>query len=39
MLRSKLAKHCVYYFYNLAKALLCSNTNRANAGSMPAVGE
>lgn len=39
MLRSKLAKYCVCYFHNLAKASLCSNANRANAGSMPAVEE
>jgi hypothetical protein len=39
MLRSKLAKHCIDYFYNLVKALRCSNTNRANPGSMPTVGE
>jgi hypothetical protein len=39
ILRSKLAKHCVYYFYNLVKALLCSNINRVNAGSIPTVGE
>ena len=39
MLRSKLAKYCVDYFYNLIKALLCSNTNRANTGSMLTVGE
>ena len=39
ILRSKLAKHCVDYFYNLVKTLLCSNTNRANAGSIPTVGE
>jgi hypothetical protein len=39
MLRSKLAKHCVDYFYHLVKALPCRNTNRANAGSMPTVVE
>jgi hypothetical protein len=39
MLRSKLAKHCLDRFYNLVKALLCSNTNRANAGPMLTVGE
>jgi hypothetical protein len=39
MLRSKLAKHCVDYFYNLVKTLPCNNTNRANVGSMLTVGE
>ena len=36
MLRSKLAKHCVDYFYNLVKALPCRNTN---GSSMPTVEE
>lgn len=39
ILRSKLAKHCVDYFYNLVKASLCSNTNRVIAGSMATFGE
>lgn len=39
MLRSKLANQCVDYFYNLVKVLPCSNTNRADAGSMLTVEE